>query len=121
LSAVATIRRFAGKLTAAALGGLERASAALPPSDAKLPSKKPVNKGAKQALKRDPRSLSGHVVAGPPEDISANVYHCATVGAGWAMAEAERSNAAHWRAAAKGERGYRRPDAPQMQAERVAA
>src|ERR1700735_4175168 len=35
-------------------------------SDAKLPSKKPVNKGPKGAP------------AGPPEGISANAYHCAT-------------------------------------------
>jgi hypothetical protein len=53
----------------------------IPSSDAKLPSKKPVNKGAKGAPKRDPRSLSWHVVAGPPEGISANAYHCAIVGA----------------------------------------
>jgi hypothetical protein len=34
---------------------------------AKLPSKKPVNKGAKGVPKRDPRSISWLVVAGPPE------------------------------------------------------
>ena len=50
-------------------------------SDAKLPSKKPVNKGAKGAPKRDPRSISWLVVAGPPQGISANAYHCAIVGA----------------------------------------
>ena len=50
-------------------------------SDAKLPSKKPVNKGAKGAPKRDPRSISWLVVAGPPEGISANTYHCAIMGA----------------------------------------
>ena len=48
-------------------------------SDAKLPSKKPVNKGAKGVPKRDPRSISWLVVAGPPEGISANAYHCAIV------------------------------------------
>jgi hypothetical protein len=53
----------------------------LAPSDAKLPSKKPVNKGAKGAPKRDPRSISWRVVAGPPGGISANAYHCAIVGA----------------------------------------
>ena len=50
-------------------------------SDAKLPSKKPVNKGAKGVPKRDPRSISWLVVAGPPQGISANAYHCAIVGA----------------------------------------
>ena len=45
-------------------------------SNAKLPSKKPVNKGPKEAPKRDPRSLSWHVAAGPPEGISANAPLC---------------------------------------------
>ena len=77
------IRKSAAKLCAAALGGLERASAGtVAPSDAKLPSKKPVNKGPKGAPKRDARLVSWHVVAGPPEGISANAFHCATVSDG---------------------------------------
>ena len=52
------------------------------PTDAKLPSQKPVNKGSKGAPKRDPRSVSWLVVAGPPEGISANALHCATVSDG---------------------------------------
>ena len=31
--------------------------------------------------KRDARLVSWHVVAGPPEGISANAFHCAIVGA----------------------------------------
>jgi hypothetical protein len=50
-------------------------------SDAKLPSKKPVNKGPKGPPNRDPRSISWLVVAGPPKGLSANAYHCAIVGA----------------------------------------
>ena len=45
----------------------------------KVVSKKPVNKGAKGVPKRDPRSISWLVVAGPPQGISANAYslrHC---------------------------------------------
>ena len=79
LSVAATIRRFVAKL-----GGRSawRARAGfVAPSAAKLPSKKPVNKGPKGAPKRDPRSVSWLVVAGPPEGISANAYHCAIVGA----------------------------------------
>ena len=49
--------------------------------------------------------------AGP---ISANVYHCATVGldqAGiGAVIAADRTNAEHWRPAKAGERGYARLD-----------
>jgi hypothetical protein len=52
--------------------------ATVAPSAAKLPSKKPVNKGPKAAPKRDPRSISWRVVAGPPEGISATAFHCAT-------------------------------------------
>jgi hypothetical protein len=51
------------------------------PSGAKLPSKNRVNKEAKGAPKLDPRSISWLVVAGPPEGITANAYHCAIVGA----------------------------------------
>ena len=82
LSVAATIRRFVAKLGVAALGGLERASAAyVAPSLQSCPQKKPVNKGPKGAPKQDPRSVSWLVVAGPPEGISANAYHCAVVGA----------------------------------------
>ena len=48
------------------------------------------------------------VAAGAP--ITATAYHCATVGAGAALAEADRINAAHWRAAKAGKPGWRRPD-----------
>jgi hypothetical protein len=47
-------------------------------------------------------------VAGPPPSVSA--LHCAGVGASWAIAEADRTNARHWRAAAESEQGYRLPD-----------
>lgn len=50
------------------------------------------------------------IVAGPP--LSDSASHCASVGAGWAIAETDRVNAAHWRAAEAGQRGYRFPDAP---------
>ena len=67
------------------------------PSAAKLPSKKPVNKGPKAAPKRDPRSISWLVVAGPPEGISANAFHCATLPDGpncqWKGGEFERVEA----------------------------
>ena len=66
-------------------------------SAAKLPSKKPVNKGPKGAPKRDPRSVSWLIVAGPPEGISANALHCATVSDGpncqWKGGEFERVEA----------------------------
>ena len=66
-------------------------------SDAKLPSKKPVNKGPKGSPKRNPRSLSWLIVAGPPEGISANALHCATVSDGpncqWKGGEFERVEA----------------------------
>jgi hypothetical protein len=79
------------------------------------PSKKPVNKGPKEAVKDD-RARSWYVVAaGTP--ISANAYHCATVGAGEASDEADRINGKHWRSAKAGERGYRQPDAPDRQPE----
>ena len=59
--------------------------------------KKPVNKGPKAAPKRDPRSLSWRVVAGPPEGISANAFHCATLPDGpncqWKGGEFERVEA----------------------------
>ena len=38
-------------------------------------------------------------------------FHCATVGARAAVAESDLINAAHWRAARAGERGYCRSDA----------
>lgn len=43
--------------------------------------------------------------------MTANQYHCATVGAEEAIEAADRINAAHWKAAKAGERGYRKPDA----------
>ena len=64
------------------------------PSAAKLPSKKPVNKGPKAAPKRDPRSISRRVVT---EGISANAFHCATLPDGpncqWKGGEFERVKA----------------------------
>lgn len=50
-----------------------------------------------------------HVIAaGTP--ITAGAYHGAVVGARDALAEADRVNAAHWKAANEGKYGYRRPD-----------
>ena len=67
------------------------------PSAAKLPSKKPINKGSKGAPKPDPGSLSWLIVAGPPEGISANALHCATVSDGpncqWKGGELKRVEA----------------------------
>jgi hypothetical protein len=61
---------------------------------AKPIQKVPVNKGAKPAT--DSGRASWRVVAaGAP--ISANQYHCATVGAEEAVAKADQINAAHWR------------------------
>ena len=52
-----------------------------PTGQVQINSKKPAKSGVKSGLKRDPRSLSWLVVAGPPEGISANAYHCAITGA----------------------------------------
>ena len=52
-----------------------------PSGEVQINPKKPIKSGLKGDLKRDPRSLSWRVVAGPPEGISANAYHCAIVGA----------------------------------------
>ena len=52
---------------------------------------------SKAAPKRDPRSISRRVVAGLPEGISANAFHCATVSDGpncqWKGGEFERVKA----------------------------
>src|SRR5262249_41378116 len=54
----------------------------------------PINKGSKVRINAD-RAWSWRVVAaGAP--ISANQYHCATVGAAEAIAGIARTNAAHW-------------------------
>jgi hypothetical protein len=45
------------------------------------------------------------LVAGPL--LSASALHCAGVSAGWGIAEADKTNAAHWRAAGEGKQGYR--------------
>jgi hypothetical protein len=66
--------------------------------------------GSAGASKPVERPLWRLAAAGAP--VSANAYHCAIVGADFAMVEADRSNAAHWRAAAKGERGYRAVPSP---------
>jgi hypothetical protein len=50
------------------------------------------------------------LVAGSP--LSASAFHCAGVGAGWAIAEADRTNSAHWRAAEEEKQGYRLPCKP---------
>jgi len=62
------------KCRSAFRGGFE--GGRYPPS-AKLAAKTLDFIDSKQPLKRDPRSLSWRVVAGPPEGISANAYHCA--------------------------------------------
>ena len=57
-------------------------------------SERPVNTGSKVGT-NDDRAWSWRVVAaGAP--ISANQYHCATVGAAEAIAGVARTNAAHW-------------------------
>jgi hypothetical protein len=66
--------------------------------------------GLKPAVKAGRATVWRVVAAGAP--ITANQYHCAIVGAEQATTEADRINAAHWRAAKAGDRGYRRPDAP---------
>jgi hypothetical protein len=48
------------------------------------------------------------IAAGEP--ITANAYHAAVIGAGAALAEADRVNGAHWRAAKAGKAGYGPPD-----------
>ena len=82
------------------------------PSAVKLTQKVPDSIGSKRAVKRDRRPAehwSGtwtplHVVAGPP--ISAESLHGACVGAGQALAEADRANELHRRAAKQGKHGY---------------
>ena len=54
----------------------------------------PVNKGPKVGVSDDRASSWRVTAAGAP--ISANQYHCATVGAAEAIAAADRSNAALW-------------------------
>jgi hypothetical protein len=68
-------------------------------------SERPVNKGPKVGISDDRASSWRVVAAGAP--ITANQYHCATVGAAEAIASVARTNAAHWRAAKAGRRGYR--------------
>ena len=88
----------------------------LPSSRASKASKTLDSIGLKQAPKRDRRPVehwSGtwtplHVVAGPP--ISAESYYGACVGAGQALAECDRQNELHHKAAKAGKHGYRRTD-----------
>lgn len=77
------------------------------------PHKTSIKPGTKTAV-ADGRPATEHwtgtwsvlrVVAGPP--MTANQYHCAVIGAGEALAEADRANETHWRAAKAGKRGYR--------------
>ena len=65
----------------AAFKGREAFGRYHPSGEVQINPKKPIKSGLKGGLKRDPRSLSWRVVAGPPEGISANAYHCAIVGA----------------------------------------
>ena len=55
------------------------------------------NKGPKGVLKRDPRSVSWLIVAGPPEGGIANALHCATISDGpncqWKGGELKRVEA----------------------------
>jgi hypothetical protein len=51
-----------------------------PSGEVRINSKKPTKLGLKSGLHRDPRSISWLVIAGPPEGITANAYHCAIVG-----------------------------------------
>ena len=52
-----------------------------PSGEVQINPKKPTKSSPKSRLTRDPRSNSWLVVAGPPEGITANAYHCAVVGA----------------------------------------
>jgi hypothetical protein len=75
-------------------------------SRVEIGSKTSINTGT-FSREKDPRGWSWRVrAAGSP--ITANQYHCATVGANEAIAVADRVNAAHWKAARAGERGYRK-------------
>ena len=69
------------------------------------PFKTSIKPGIKSSLKLDRAPPWRVVAAGSP--ISANQYHCAVVGAEEAIAVADRINAAHWKAARAGDRGYR--------------
>lgn len=81
--------------------------------DAKHPLETSIKPNIKSGLKPDRTPPWRVVAAGAP--ISANQYHCAIVGAEEATAVADRINAAHWRAAKAGERGYRLPDPPKLE------
>jgi hypothetical protein len=48
------------------------------------------------------------IIAGPP--LTPSQLHCATVGAGWALAADRALNSAHWQAAKATQWGYRAPD-----------
>jgi hypothetical protein len=62
---------------------------------------------SKQVLKPD---RGWFIVAGP--ELSPSAFHCAIVGAREAVDGYADINAAHWKAARAGDRGYRLPDAP---------
>jgi hypothetical protein len=64
------------------------------PKNANSIQERPVNKGPKVGVSDDRASSWRVTAAGAP--ISANQYHCATVGAAEAIAAADRSNAALW-------------------------
>jgi hypothetical protein len=83
------------------------------------PPKTSIKPGIKSGLKGDRAPPWRVVAAGAP--ISANQYHCAIVGAEEAIAAADRINAAHWRAAKAGERGYRLADAPVIESKSQSA
>ena len=60
---------------------------------------------SKRAPKPDRAPTWRVVAAGAP--MTANSYHCATVGADEALVARDRINAAHWKPIKAGERGYR--------------
>jgi hypothetical protein len=64
------------------------------PNAANAIQERPVNTRPKVAINDDLASPWVVVAAGAP--ISANQYHCATVGAAEAIAGVARTNAAHW-------------------------
>ena len=61
---------------------------------AKSFSERPINKGSKVGADDDRASSWRVVAAGAP--ISANQFHCATIGAAEAVASTARTNMAHW-------------------------
>jgi hypothetical protein len=64
----------------AAFGRREALGRYHPSGEVQINSRNPTKSGLKSGLNRDLRSISWLVVAGPPEGITANAYHCAIVG-----------------------------------------